>query len=299
MFGIGSFHRRLAPPLRLTVLLLLGAALSACDRVGGEATQVAVKVNDAEISLAQLRHVVQRQPAVAPERTGAQARQVLETLVDRELAAQGARNQGLDKDPSVIQEVEAAKREILARSFHDALAENAQLPSSDEIDRYYDSRPPLFAARHFYSLQETTVQGSHAELAALQPRVQASTGPSAMADLLREARMKFTVRQLTVSPEDVPLALLDKLSELREGQSLMLPQAGGARVLTMLSATPAPLGRAAARPSIQAFLANERKRQAVQEGLKLLRDRAEIEYRGTFAESASGPAGGAPTSPVR
>src|SRR5262245_59090914 len=94
-------------------LIVFLAALAGCSRVGGDATQVAAKVNDVEISQAQLQHVLQRQPPVAPERAPAVARRVLDSLVDQELAAQSARKQGLDKDPRVVQSIEAAKREVL------------------------------------------------------------------------------------------------------------------------------------------------------------------------------------------
>src|SRR5205814_4393602 len=117
-------------------------AAAGCQRVGGSAgTQLAAKVNDAEISLAQLQHVMQRQPTLGPERGDTAGRRVLEGVIDQELAAQGARKIGLDTDPRVVQAIEAAKREVLAKSFQDAVAEKAPLPSSDEIDRYYDSQP--------------------------------------------------------------------------------------------------------------------------------------------------------------
>ncbi len=275
-------------------LLLLGVvALAGCSRVGGDATQVAAKVNDTEISLSQLQHLMQRQPAVAPEHADAQARRVLDAVLDQELAAQGARKMGLDKEPRVVQAIEAARREVLARSYHDVLAEKTPLPASDDIDRYYDSQPALFAQRRFYAMQETLVQGDHAELAALQTAVQMTPNAARMAEVLREARLRSTSRQMTISPEDVPLPLLAKLADLREGHSLMVPAPGGARVLTLLSSTPAPLSREAARNAIQSFLTNERKRQTVQQGMKSLRDAAQIEYKGKFALVAAEPASGA------
>ena len=273
---------------RLTaVLVVAAAALSACSRVGGDATQVAVKVNDSEISLSQLQHALQRQPAVPAERADAVTRRVLEGLIDQELAAQGARGQGLDKDPRVVQAIEAAKRDILAKAYHDVATEKAALPSSDEVDRYYDSQPALFSQRRFYSLQETQVQGTSEELSAVKARVEAAHDAAGAAEALRDAHLRISTRQLTVSPEDVPLVLLGRLSSLREGQSLMLPQPGGARVVTLVSSTPAPLTREAAKPAITNFLTNERKRQAAQAALKSLRESARIEYKGKFAAAAA------------
>jgi len=290
------FHYSVIEPSlrpRLIFAVLAAAALMGCSRIGGNATQVAAKVNGTEISLSQLHHVLQRQPPAPPDRADSFARHALDSVIGQELAAQGARSQGLDKDPRVVQAIEAAKRDILARAYQDAVAEKAQLPSSDEIDRYYESQPALFSQRRFYSLQEISVQGTPEELGVLQPRVEAAPDALRAAEVLREAHLRFSSRQLTVSPEDVPLALLGRLSELHNGQSLMVSQPGGARVLTLVSSTAAPLNREAARPAIQAYLVNEQKRHATHEALKSLRSSAQIEYKGKFAQAAFGPGEGA------
>jgi EpsD family peptidyl-prolyl cis-trans isomerase len=274
--------------LTLPTLVLL-ALLAGCSRVGGDATQVAAKVNDAEISQAQLQHALQRQPAVAPERASEVAKRVLDVLIDQELAAQGARKQGLDKDPRVVQAIEAAKREVLAKAWQDAAAEKAPLPSSDEIDRYYDSQPALFAERRFYALQETTVQGAREDIAPLQERIEAATDAARVGDVLRDAKLRYASRQLTVSPEDVPLPLVARLADLKPGKSLLIRQPGGARVLTLLSSTPAPLSREIARPAIQAFLANESRRKVLAERTKALHEEAHIEHKAKFAQAAAQP----------
>ena len=287
-----SISRLHAFPWPALVILSI-AALTGCSRVGGDATQVAARVNDTELSLSQLQYVLQRQPRVAPERADAQARGTLEGIVEQELAAQAARKQGLDKLPRLVQSMEAAKREILAKAYQDVLAEKATLPTDEDVDKYYESQPALFAQRRFYSLQDVAVQASPEQLQAVHARLDAAPDAARVADVLREAHLRFSSKQLTVSPEDVPIGMLGKLANLREGNTLMVPQADGARMLTLLSSTAAPLNRDAARPMIMAFLANQRKRQAVMDGMKGIRETAHIEYKGRFAAAASQPAAGA------
>jgi hypothetical protein len=48
-----------------------------------------------------------------------------------------------------------------------------------------------------------------------------------------------------------------------------------------------------ARPAIQQFLHNERKRNLIEDEMKSLLAAAKIEYVGKFAQAASGPASGA------
>ena len=140
---------RLSP--RRSVLCLLGAGavlLAGCG--GGERksdTQIAATVNKGEISVHQVQTVLQRQPRLtAADAGGTATARVLEGLIDQELAAQAARNASLEKDPRVVQSLEAARRELLALAWQESIAAKASNPSSDEIDRYYEAHPELFAA---------------------------------------------------------------------------------------------------------------------------------------------------------
>lgn len=277
-------------PARVAALCAAAAVLSGCGPKGagdGDPSQVAVRVNGQEISVPQLQHVVQqRGGAAGPGGT----QRVLQSLVDQELAAQAATKQGLDRDPRLLQAMEAARRELLAKAYADVLAEQASLASSDEVDQFYERNPALFQQRRLYALQEMSVEGDAAALQALQPRVDGAADLSAVGEAVRAAGLQASVRELTVSPEDVPLPLLERLGRLRDGQSLLVPQPGGARIITVLSSRPAPIGREAARQKIHAFLANERKGKAVASGLKSLREAAKIEFSPRFAPQASAPA---------
>jgi EpsD family peptidyl-prolyl cis-trans isomerase len=195
--------------------------------------------------------------------------------------------------------MESAKREVLARAFQETLAEKATIPSSDEIDRYYDGQPALFAQRRLYTVQDVNVDGTPDQLLRLREKIESSSTPQKALDVLREAERPFVVRQLALAPEDVPMALLGRLSQLKEGQSLLVAQPRGARVLTIVASHEAPLSREAARDTIRAFLTNERRRQAVQEGMKTLHQAARVEYVGQFAAAASQPASAAGFPAVR
>lgn len=290
-----------ALPTRLSAWGFMLAALAALPGCGdpvsgeGDVTQVAATVNDQEISVPQLQHVVQRQAQGSKDRSDAVVRQVLSVIVDQELAAQAAREQGLERDPRVIQAAEAAKREVLAKAYQEVLAERAAYPSSDEVDAYYENHPALFSQRRFFQLREVSVAGTEEAMRAVQQQVEATSHPSEAMVAVQASGLQSSVREFTVAPEDVPLLLLERLAKLKDGQSLMVPRPGNGRVLTLLSARQAPLSRDAARASIQAFLLNERRGQAIQDGLKALRSSARIEIKERFAQAApSGPAASAP-----
>ena len=109
----------------LSSLAISAVLLAACG--GGERksdTQIAATVNKGEISVHQVQTVLQRQPRlVAADAGGTASARVLEGLIDQELAAQAAHDASLEKDPRVVQSIEAARRELLALALNLFLGE--------------------------------------------------------------------------------------------------------------------------------------------------------------------------------
>lgn len=281
----------------LALAVCAALATAACSKDGEKkaTSQVAVKVNGEEVSVHQVDLVLRRQLAnVPPAQQDAAAKRVLEGLVDQEITAQAARRDKLDQDPRVVQMMEAAKRDVLARAYLERLAERVTEPSSDEIDRYHDGHPNLFSQRRLYSLQETTVALPADRAAALKARIEGAATLAELTELLRAESLQFSTRQTSVSAEDVPLAMLDQLAALKEGQSMVQARDGGVRVLTLLNAQLAPVPPAVAKRLVAAFLTNERKRNAQQQGVTALREKAQIEYQGRYAQLVAGTAASAP-----
>ena len=275
---------------RLVIAAGLALALAACNSGHHPVSQVAVKVNGDEISVHQVELLVHARAAIAANAPASAVTQsTLASLIDQELAAQAARRQGLDRDPQVVQRIEAAKRSVLAQAFQERVGVQAVDPSSDEIDRYFEAHPELFAQRRLYQLEETTVGLAPERFDALKQALDAASAPGKVQEILAREKLKSSVRHLSVSAEDVPLGLLPQLARLKDGESVTLPREGGARVLTLLGSQAAPIGRDGARRFIAQYLANERKRELIGQSIKTLRDEAKVEYIGRYADL--GPAG--------
>ena len=273
--------------------------LAGCSRDRAPAeTQVAVRVNDGEISIHQVQTVLQRQPRLIATAGEAAATRVLDVLVDQELAAQAAVAQGIESETNVIQMLQTVRREALARAYQERIAAKAASPTSDEVDRYYEAHPELFAQRRIYLLQETAVEGAPAQLAALASMVAAAQNADEVGKLLREAGLRHSSRPIGQAAEDLPALVLGAVSKANVGQSLLLEQPGGARIYTVLSAHKAPVDRRTATEAITNYLTGERRRQAVSEAIKTLRQSAKVEYFGAFAPrpGASAPAGPGPAA---
>ena len=98
----------------LVAVLALGACGSSRDKV---ASQTAAKVNKQEVTIHQINFVLQQQRGLRPDQADAASRQILERLIDQQLAVDKAEEFKLDRDPRVVQQIEAARRDILARAY--------------------------------------------------------------------------------------------------------------------------------------------------------------------------------------
>lgn len=291
-------HRRGRSSHRLRLVCLAGgcvAALAACgERQEARTSQVVAQVGAGEISIHQVNLVLQRQADLRPEQVEAASRTALERLIQLELTVQKAHDAKIDRDPQVVQALDLARREVLARAYIDRLADAAGKPTPQEIADFYSERPALFKTRRLYSVQEIGIAASSDALPTLQARLAAAKSTPALQAELASAGLPYTLSSATRPAEDWPLPVLDKLAGMKEGQVEFIAQPQGLRVLVLAAASPAPRSLEEARPSIEQFLMNERKQQKVDADLKALRSTAEVKYLGKFAQAA--PAGAAPAA---
>ncbi len=275
----------------LVAALLVAGCGKAGDRAADKTTQVAARVNDDEISIHQINLVMQRQPGLKPEQTEAASRQILERLIDQEFAVQKAKELKLDREPRVMQAIEAARDEIIARAYGERVADGAPKPSAEEMQAYYDAKPALFRERRVYTLQEVLVQAGPEQVEALREKVQGATSFKEVTDFIKASGMSARASQSTSAAESLPMALVDRFAKMKTGQGMVMPTNGGARIVIVANAQTSPIAFEQARPVIEQAIGVERKRAAVDAELKALRKSGKVEYLGRFAAApASAPA---------
>ena len=281
----GRFKR-----LGIVALVASAALLAACgDKKEKAASQTAAKVDKAEITVHQINFVLQQQRNIRPEQADAASRQILERLIDQELALQKADDLKLDRDPRVVQQLEAAKREIIARAYLEKVGEAAPKPTPEEIKKYYDDKPALFKDRRIYSLQEIAIEAKPDQVATLRTQLGASKNITEFVEFLKANDFKFSGNQAVRAAEQLPLQSLDAISKMTDGQAMMNQAANGVQVLVLAGSRSQPVSEEQAKPAIEQFLLNERKRKLVEEDVKAMRGAAKIEYVGKFAEKAAAP----------
>jgi EpsD family peptidyl-prolyl cis-trans isomerase len=276
-----------SPRIRVVLAAAFALLLAACGAdTSVSDSQVAVRVNKGEISVHQVQAVMKRQPRqlLAQPET---AVKVLELLIDQELAAQAAVDKGLERDPDVVQALQIARREVLARVYQEQLSAMASGPSSDEIDQYYESRPAVFEQRRLYVIQEFAIEASPVQAAGLSAIAKRAKNAVEVETLLREAGLGQRTRRFVQAAEDVPAVVLEPLSRLDRGQSIAVVQGAVPRIITLLEVQAAPISRRQAAESIAAYLFKERQHQLVAPAMKGLRAAAQLRYEGAFAKTAA------------
>ena len=287
-----------AVPMKGSLLIVaacLAVTLAGCG--GGKkdkpASQVAAKVNKEEISVHQINFVLQQQRGLKPEQADAASRQVLERLVDQELALQKAQELKLDRDPRVVQQLEAAKREIIARAYIEKTGEGATKPSAEEISKYYAEKPGLFKDRRIYSIQEIAIEAKPEQVDGLRARLTAAKSVNDFVEYLKANNFRFAGNQAVRPAEQLPLNMLDTFAKMKDGQAMLVPSANGAQVIVLAGSKSEPVDEARAKPAIEQFLLNDAKRKLIESDMKGLRTAAKIEYVGKFAEGAASAAAAA------
>ncbi len=287
-----SRFRRASKPAMVNRLLFLpgligvAIALSACGRGDGTkaASQVAAKVNGGEISVHQINNVIASRNEVPPEQAKQAAAQALERIIDQELLVQRAIKARLDRDPKVMQAIEAAKRQILAQAYIDrAVAASASVTGSqEEMQKFYKENPALFERRRVYRLHELQAVAPQEKLDALRAVAAEATGLDRVAEWLRSQKLAFHVATFSRTAEQIPLTMLARMFEMRDGQIAVFPTRDGAAVVQLLQFQDAPLSEQQAAPIIERFLFSRKRLEVAQAEVKKLREQAKIEYVGEF-----------------
>ena len=232
----------LAMAVAVAATLLVGCGDKKKDKA---ATQTAAKVNKEEITVHQINFVLAQQRAIPPEQAASASRVVLERLIDQELALQKADDQKLDRDPRVVQQIEAARREIIARAYLEKIGEGAPKPTPAEVAAYYEAHPALFKERRVYSLQEVAIEAPPEQVEALKKTLASSKTFVEFVDYLKANNIRFAGNEAVRAAEQLPLASVDQFAKMKDGQAIFNVRPNGAQVIHLAaSRTPAGQPRA-------------------------------------------------------
>ena len=195
-----------------------------------------------------------------------------------------------------MQQLEAARREILARAYIDKVGEAAPKPTADEIKKYYDDKPELFRERRVYSIQEIAIEARPDQVQELRSKLGEAKSINEFVDYLKASGLRFSGNQAVRAAEQLPFNTLEAMAKMKDGQAMVVPSPTGATVIVLAGSRMQPAAEEQSRPAIEQFLLNERKRKLVEDDMKALRAATKVEFVGKFAEAAASAPAAAPVA---
>jgi EpsD family peptidyl-prolyl cis-trans isomerase len=265
-----------------TLVPLAGCSSEKAD--GKPATQVAAKVNGAEISVNQINALLATVSGLTSENAPRARKEVLDRLVDQQIAVEQAIAKKLDSNPEVLLNIEAARREILARAYLEQIAAAQPKASDDDVKRYYDENPDLFARRRLYNIEELAIAKTGASLDELKTLIASGKPMEEIANWLKDKNIPTRGNVGARAAEQLPLEFLPRLAQMTDGQTALFEGQHQAFVMRVIASQSAPVDEATVKPRIQQFLQNQRNSKAVADEMKKLKAAAKIELVGDFAK---------------
>ena len=283
----------MTPQFSIARIALGGAfalLLAACG--GGDdtpaATQVAAKVGKEEISVHQINQVLSRSPAPADaEAAKRMSREVLERLIDQQLAVSKAIDDELHRTPEVVTQIEAARREILARAYAQKVAAALTKPTPEQARKYFEDNPALFSERRIFSVQELIVPNQPGLAEQLRAQAAQQRSIEDVAAWLRAKGLTPVPGSATRAADQIPLEILPRMHALQDGQSTVFETSQSLTFVRLASSRKAPIEQADALPRIEQFLTNRGAGDAVAANIKQLRAGQTVTYMGEFAQTAA------------
>lgn len=287
--------------LRLSVAAVSAAlVLAGCGDSRKTPTQVAVKVNKEEITVHQLNTQLAQFRNLNPDQQKAVTKQVLERMIDQELLVQRAIDKKLDRDPRILQSIEASRRQILSQAYLEQLSQQASRPSPEEVKAFYEQRPELFADRRIYRLQELAISARpEVTPQVLEEEIRKAKSLNDVVAWLKSKNVPFNANSTVKASEQLPMEVLPRLAKLNVGQVMLMPAQQGFLLVQVAAAEKQPLDEKQATPFIEQYLTNQKRLELAQNEVKQLRSGAKIEYVGDFASLSADKSADAPKSDAK
>lgn len=278
--NIAPFGRMLC----VALVLVTATGLSGCGGKEKKAGQALARVNGEEITVLQINDELRR-AGVKADQQNAAAKQLLESLIDRQLILAEAMRNKIDRTPEVMQAIERAKAQIIAQAYLKSIVAKIDKPSTAEINDYFQKHPEYFAQRRQYDIQQLVI--SIKDLSdELRTAIDSAKSLNEVAALLDGHNVRYARGQLSRSTTDLPEQVIAKLRDMRKGELFIFNEGENSMINTITDIKDSPVTVKNAAPQIEQYLINKKNKEMADAEITLLRSMAKIEYLNASAPVA-------------
>jgi peptidyl-prolyl cis-trans isomerase C len=262
----------------LFVALLLATAIgiSACGYKEKKAEQALARVNGTEITVLQVNDELRR-AGVKPEQQDVASKQLLESLIDRQLILAEAMRNEVDRTAGVAQAIERAKAQIIAQAYLKSLDSKIAKPTPAEINDYYQTHPEYFSQRKQYDIEQVVIPAEDFSKE-LRSIVDSAKSLERVTEWMDLHNVHYVLGQLSRNTTDLPEPMVVKLKDIQKGQLFIVNEGENCMINRMVNVKAKPIDAKAAMPQIEQYLTNKKVDEMAHAEIMRLRASAKIEY---------------------
>ncbi|OAM51343.1 peptidyl-prolyl cis-trans isomerase, EpsD family [Methylovorus sp. MM2] len=242
----------------------------------GKATQSLASVNGKDITIHQLNEELTR-ANVPPAQQEAAKKQILQSLIDRQLLETKAIKAKVDRDPNVMQAIERAKSQIIAQAYIQSLVSAVAKPTRAEVEDYYQKHPETFSERKLAEMKQLLVDSRQVN-DALKEVLKSAKSLDEVANWMDANNIQYDRGEISRSLAEMPADLASRLRDARKGQLFVISMGSRTMLILMESIKNSPIALDTAAPQIEQYLLNQKRKDAGEAELARLRSEAKIEY---------------------
>lgn len=275
-----SFNRANLKPFSYALcgalMLTIAASLVACGKKEIKAGQALVRVNGEEITMLQINDELS-QAGISAEEQAVATKQLLESLIDRQLITAEAVRNKIDRTPEIMQAIERAKTEIIAQAYLERIAAKIDKPSMAEINDYYQKHPEYFAQRKQFDMQQLIISTRDLSVE-LKAIIDAAKSLDTIAAWLDDHNIRYARGQFSRNSIDLPEQMISKLKDMKKGQLFIVSEGANSLLNAISDIKDSPVTVTNAVPQIEQYLINKKSREMADAEIAHLRSLAKIEY---------------------
>lgn len=238
-------------------------------------TQVVARAGGREITLSELRAEMTRLGLSAADAQS--ERLALESVLDRALLAEAARQAQLHRRPEGLSRMRAAQDAALAELFLATAAQPSE-PTRAEIDDYVRENPTLFADRRLYEFSVLTLPTAAFDEKALTPLFDEEKDFGALAAALETQHVDFSIASIAQPSTAFPKQVREQLAQYSTADNIVVKGPEQTQIMKIMRAKAAPAPADEWPAQARRLLLEEDAQRRAQAVLERLRREASVAY---------------------
>ena len=265
-----------------SAVLLMGGC---SKKVGG---QVVAVVNGQEVTQGELNAELNGQTIPPGADRKAVMAQLLQQIVTRKLLVGRAKDQGLDKSPSYLAQVQRGQDAVLIGMLAANTAKTIAVPDAASASRFMTQNPSLFAGRKRYQLDQ--IAFAAVPNAALAAKLKAAKSMADVEAALKASSITWRTGTAQVDTASLPPPVAAQIATLPAGEPFLVPHGSEVVANVIRSSEPVPVSPEQAQPAAIELL----RRQAVELAMRKQADTARSSATISYAPGLAPPASSRP-----